>query len=85
MAKPSTVLGALEPRASATLAVGRIVETPRLHGDHLATGAAHRFNGRPSGLDGHVATDDRRALSSEPKGSRTAHAAVRAGDEAHPS
>ncbi|MDX6546600.1 MAG: hypothetical protein QOG33_150 [Gaiellales bacterium] len=37
MAKPGTVLGALEPRAAATLAVGRIVETTRLHGDHLAT------------------------------------------------
>jgi hypothetical protein len=59
------------------------ITVARLPGHHLSARAAHHRNGRLRGLDGQVATDDRRALSSERHGSRAAHAAARARDDAH--
>jgi hypothetical protein len=65
------------------VAVGRIVETARLHRDHLSARTAHQLDGRRRGLDGDVATDHRRARSGKRQRSRAAQAAARAGDDAY--
>lgn len=65
------------------LTVGRLVEPTRLHGDHLSAPIANHLDGGLRRFDGHIATDDRRTLSSERHGSRPAHAPARARGDAH--
>jgi hypothetical protein len=65
------------------LALGRFGQMARLKGDHRSALGANHFNRSFSRGDVHVATDDRRTLSSECQGGRAAYTPARPRDDAH--